>query len=288
MHTTQAKGILSAKNYINIYRGCTHGCIYCDGRSKCYDMKHSFEDVEVKLNAPQLLEAALRSKRSRCVIGTGYMSDPYVTYEKELKLTRKCLEIISKYNFGLTLLTKSDLLLRDLDLLKAINKNSTCVVQMTLTAYDDGLSKLIEPNVCTASKRFEVLSKLRDNNIATVVWLTPIIPYITDTAENIEGLLDYCLRAGVRGIISYDIGLTLRDGNREYFYSQLEDKAPEVLKKYLKQYNSSYYCISPKNDILKAKIKKFCTDNKLLLDDAAMKFAYSYVDKQAGEQLSFF
>lgn len=164
MHFVNAKGILSAKNGMNIYRGCTHGCIYCDSRSTCYGMTHDFEDIEVKQNAPELLEIALRSKRKKCMIGTGAMCDPYMHCEEELKLTRKCLEIIDRYGFGATIHTKSNRILRDLDLLKSINKESKCVVQMTLTTYDEQLCKKIEPNVSTTKERVETLKILREGD----------------------------------------------------------------------------------------------------------------------------
>lgn len=203
MHFVNAKGILSAKNGMNIYRGCTHGCIYCDSRSTSYGMTHDFEDIEVKQNAPELLEIALRSKRKKCMIGTGAMCDPYMHCEEELKLTRKCLDIIDRYGFGATIHTKSNRVLRDLDLLKSINKESKCVVQMTLTTYDEQLCKKIEPNVSTTKERVETLKILRDNGIPTIVWLSPILPFINDTRENIEGILNYCIEAKVRGIICF-------------------------------------------------------------------------------------
>jgi len=152
-HYKEVKGILSQHNGTNFYRGCTHGCIYCDSRSKCYDFKHDFEDIEVKINAPQLLEAALKSKRKKCMISTGAMCDPYLHLEKEERLTRKCFEIIEKYGFGLSVLTKSDLILRDTDLLESINKKAKCVVEMTLTTADENLCKIIEPNVATTYER---------------------------------------------------------------------------------------------------------------------------------------
>ena len=201
MHKVMVKGILSKDNGINIYRGCQHGCIYCDSRSKCYHMEHDFEDIEVKENALELLETALRSKRKKCMIGTGSMSDPYMPLEKEIGNTRKVLELVLKYGFGITLITKSDLILRDLDLLKEINSRTKCVVQMTLTTYDETLCKKIEPNVCTSKRRAEVLNILRENGIPTVVWLTPILPFINDTEENLKGILDYSREAGVKGII---------------------------------------------------------------------------------------
>jgi DNA repair photolyase len=196
MHFVQAKGILSQNNGMNIYRGCSHGCIYCDSRSRCYGFTHAFEDIEVKKNAPELLEQALRSKRHKCMIGTGAMCDPYLPAEKELQLTRKCLELIDRYEYGVTVLTKSNLVLRDLDLLQSINKKAKAVVQMTLTTYDEELCRKIEPHVSTTRERFEVLMRCKELGIPTLVWMTPILPFINDTRENIEGLLDYCLLAG--------------------------------------------------------------------------------------------
>ena len=217
MHKVLAKNILSSKNGMNIYRGCTHGCIYCDARSLCYNMHHLFEDIEVKENAVILLEEALRRKKKKCMIGTGAMTDPYIPLELELKNTRRCIEIVDKYGFGFTVQTKSNRILRDIDLLKHINDRSKCVVQMTLTTYDEELCKVIEPNVCTTKERFKVLKQLKDKGIPTIVWLSPILPFINDTEENINGILDYCIEAGVKGIICFGMGVTLRDGNREYF-----------------------------------------------------------------------
>jgi DNA repair photolyase len=240
MHFVNAKGILSAKNGMNIYRGCTHGCIYCDSRSTCYQIKHDFEDIEVKQNAPALLEGALRRKRNKCMIGTGSMCDPYMHCEEQLGLTRKCLEIVHKYGFGFTLITKSNRVLRDLDLLKSINKKTKCVVQMTLTTYDENLCKILEPNVCTTRERFEALKILRDNGIPTVVWLTPLLPFINDTEENLRGILNYCFEAEVKGIICFGIGVTLREGDREYFYQKLDEHFPGLSKKYHRKYGYSY------------------------------------------------
>ena len=205
MHFVDAKGILTGSGGhcgMNIYRGCTHGCIYCDSRSKCYHFTHPFEDIEVKRNAPELLEKALKAKRKKCMIGTGAMSDPYMHCEEELKLTRKCLEIIRNYEFGLAIQTKSDRILRDLDLLTEINNSAKCVVQMTLTTYDDDLCRILEPNVCNTKRRIEVLEKMQERGIPTVVWITPILPFINDTEENLTAILNECVRTGVKGIIT--------------------------------------------------------------------------------------
>ena len=280
MHFVEAKSLLSKGNGMNIYRGCTHGCIYCDSRSRCYNFDHKFEDIEVKKNAPELLEKALKSKRKRCMIGTGSMSDPYMPLENELKMMRKCLEIIDKYEFGATVITKSDLILRDLDLLKSINKKAKCVVQMTLTTFDEELCKKLEPNVCTTKRRFEVLKILNDNNIPTVVWFTPMLPYINDTKENMQGILDYCIKANVKGIICFGVGLTLRDGNREYYYSQLDKLFPNLSKKYIQEYGNSYEVTSKNNNELMKFFYKTCNEHNIIhTPDECFKYLNEFVEE---------
>ena len=225
MHFVDAKGILTGSGGyygMNVYRGCTHGCIYCDSRSRCYQFTHPFEDIEVKRNAPELLEKALKSKRKKCMIGTGAMSDPYMHCEENLRLTRRCLEIILEKGFGAAIQTKSDRILRDIDLLSEINRSAKCVVQMTLTTYDDDLCRILEPNVCNTKRRIEVLEEMRKKGIPTIVWLTPILPFINDTEDNITAILNECVRVGVKGIIDFGMGLTLREGDREYYYAALD------------------------------------------------------------------
>lgn len=266
MHFVSAKSILTPRS-MNIYRGCTHGCIYCDSRSKCYRFTHAFEDIEVKQNAPELLEAALRRKRKRCMIGTGSMGDPYIPAEKDLCLMRRCLEVIDRYSFGVSPQTKSDLILRDLDLLSRINSKAKAVVQMTLTTADDELCRKIEPGVCPTSRRFEVLKACRDAGIPTVVWFSPLLPFINDTIENVDGIVDYCVRAGVHAIICFGMGLTLREGNREYFYAALDRLFPAAgLKdRYSKCYGDSYEVSSPDNRRLMAHLAARCRQHNIML-----------------------
>lgn len=287
MHEVNVKGILSAKNGMNIYRGCLHGCIYCDSRSLCYQMKHKFEDIEVKANAVELLENALRRKRNKCMIGTGAMSDPYMPIEEKLGNMRKCLEVIERYGFGVTMITKSTKVLRDLDLLKKINEKSKCVVQMTLTTYDEDLCRIVEPNVETTYERFRALEILRDNGIPTVVWLCPILPFINDTEENIRGILDYCVRAKVKGIINFDMGVTLRDGNREYFYKKLDEHFPGLKEKYIRMYGNSYQLSSPNSRKLNMIYKSECIKNGIMCDvNECFENLNKYEDKYGGEQIS--
>ena len=289
MHDTLAKGILSAKNGMNVYRGCTHGCIYCDSRSKCYQMDHIFEDIEVKANAPQLLESALRKKRAPCMISTGAMCDPYLPIESTRQITRRCLEIIDRYGFGAALLTKSKLILRDLELLKSINEKTKCVVSMTLTTYDEELCRILEPNVATTRERFEVLCALRDAGIPTVVWLCPILPFINDTPENLQGIINYCVEAKVQGVLTFAMGLTLRDGNREYFYSQLDKHFPGMKERYIAQFGTSYECNSPNSARLMAQLRQTCSRAGIMHDPHQIfNYLSKFEDKQSGQQLSLF
>lgn len=287
MHKVNVKGILSAKNGMNIYRGCLHGCIYCDSRSLCYQMNHKFEDIEVKANAVGLLENTLRRKRNKCMIGTGAMSDPYMPIEEKLGNMRKCLEVIERYGFGVTMITKSTKVLRDLDLLKKINEKSKCIVQMTLTTYDEDLCRIVEPNVETTYERFRALEILRDNGIPTVVWLCPILPFINDSEENIRGILDYCVRAKVKGIINFDMGVTLRDGNREYFYKKLDEHFPGLKEKYIRMYGNSYQLSSPNSRQLNMIYKSECIKNGIMCDvNECFEYLNKYEDKYGGEQIS--
>ena len=287
MHFVRAKSILSPQNGMNIYRGCSHGCIYCDSRSLCYGFTHPFEDIEVKENAPELLEQALRAKRRRCMIGTGSMCDPYLPAEDELRLTRRCLEIIERYGFGVTVLTKSTRVLRDLDLLKAINRQSRAVVQMTLTTCDDGLCRILEPNVSPTSERAEALRIFRDEGIPTVVWLTPILPFINDTEENIRGLLRLCVDAGVRGIVHFGMGLTLREGNREYYYAALDRHFPGLKERYIRSFGTAYELPSPRSDALCRIIREECRAHGMLEGPNAC-FAYLREFPDSYEQTSLF
>lgn len=289
MHFVTAKGILGKHNGMNIYRGCSHGCIYCDSRSCCYNMQHPFEDIEVKENALILLEQALRSKRQRCMIGTGSMSDPYMPLEKNLLYTRESLKLIEKYGFGGTVITKSDLVLRDIDLIKAINEKTKFVVQMTLTTFDEDLCRILEPNVASTKRRFEALTELKRQNIPTVVWLDPILPHINDTEENLRGILDYCVKASVKGIICFGMGLTLREGNREYFYQKLDEHFPGMKEKYIAEYGLSYEIISPNNAKLMSLFKQICKENGIICrPNEVFSYLSEFEDKAEQEQLSLF
>jgi len=271
---------------MNIYRGCSHGCIYCDSRSRCYQFTHAFEDIEVKQNAPELLEQALRAKRQKAMIGTGSMSDPYMHCEEKLGLTRRCLEIIYRYGFGAAVQTKSDRILRDIDLLEEINRRAKCVVQITLTTWDDRLCRILEPNVCNTQRRVEVLEEMRKRGIPTVVWLTPILPFINDTKENIAAILEACAQTGVKGIICFDMGLTLREGDREYFYAALDRHFPGLKERYVRTYRNAYEVPSLNREELMNLFQSFCRDHGIMYKPDEC-FEYMNHLPEKSEQISF-
>ena len=289
MHFVDAKGILTGgKGHygMNIYRGCSHGCIYCDSRSTCYQFSHAFEDIEVKQNAPELLEQALKSKRQKGMIGTGSMSDPYMHCEEQFKLTRKCLEIIYKYGFGTAVQTKSDRILRDIDLLEEINNRAKSVVQITLTTWDKQLCQIIEPNVCNTQRRIEVLEAMRERGIPTVVWLTPILPFINDTEENILAILNACAQVKVKGIICFDMGLTLREGDREYYYAALDRHFPGLKEKYISTYGDAYEIPSLQSTRLMNLFTTFCRDHGILYrPNECFDYLHQFPEKY--QQISF-
>lgn len=287
MHFVQAKGILSPQNGMNLYRGCLHGCIYCDSRSRCYNMDHDFEDIEVKENALELLEAALKRKKMPCMIGTGAMTDPYIPIERQLQLTRGALERINTHGFGVAIQTKSADILRDLDLLQSINEKAKAVVQMTLTTWDDGLCRILEPNVSVTSQRIAALKVLRDAGIPTIVWLCPILPFLNDTEENITGILEACADAGVRGVLCFNMGLTLRDGNREYFYRQLDRHFPGLKEHYIRTYGNRYELTSPRNRELMQLYHNFC-EQAGMMHDVHQIFTWMLTFQRKDNQFSFF
>ena len=289
MHYTKVKTILSPKNGMNLYRGCTHGCIYCDSRSTIYQMNHEFEDIEVKENGLELLRKSLKNKRQKVMIGTGSMADPYMPLEKRIEYTRNALKLIYKYGHGFTCITKSDLVLRDLDLIKKINEKAKAVVQMTLTTADEDLCRILEPNVCTTKRRVEVLKELNKNNIPTIVWLCPILPFINDTEENINQIIDYCIDSNVKGILCYQMGLTLRDGNREYFYKKLDENFPSLKEKYITHFKNNYQVPSPYNSKLMKIFLKRTYDAGIMNNfDEIFPYLYNPPTKNITKQTTLF
>lgn len=285
MHYVKAKGIFTSDYGINLYRGCTHGCIYCDSRSAVYNINHKFEDIEMKENAVELLKKEL-IKRKPCMIGTGAMTDPYIPLEKRLEHVRKSLKLVYRYGFGWACITKSDLVLRDIDLLKKINEKTKAVVQVTMTTADDDLCRMIEPNVCVTSRRVEVLQRLKEENIPTVVWLCPLLPHINDTEENINALLDSCIDAEVKGVLNMGMGLSLREGNREYFYEQLDKRFPGIKERYIEEYGDSYFIHSRDDRRLRRILRKRCEEHGIMHNqDEIFSYLHEFPQKSVQSKL---
>ncbi|HYE80844.1 MAG TPA: radical SAM protein [Clostridia bacterium] len=230
-------------NYnMNIYKGCCHGCIYCDSRSECYRVDN-FDEVRAKENALALIERELKSKRKKGVVGTGAMSDPYNPFEKEYRLTRGALELIDRYRFGVSIATKSDLVTRDTDVLKSIQSHSPVLIKITITTCEDGLSKKIEPNAPLSSRRFEVISELSGKGIFAGILLMPVLPFLEDNEENIKGIVSSAFKSGARFIYPA-FGVTLRQNQREWYYNKLDELFPSLKEKYIKQFGNAYECRS--------------------------------------------
>lgn len=259
METVKAKTILqktrSAEWFgtdynMNLYRGCSHGCIYCDSRSECYQV-HDFENIKYKENALQILRDELQRKIRSGVVGTGAMSDPYNPFEEKLLLTRHSLELIDAFEFGCMVLSKSSLIARDKDIYASIKEHSPVICAMTITACNDDLSLKTEPNVSPSSERANALAELSSAGIFTGIVMMPILPFIGDTMENIGGIVRMGAEAGVRFIYP-SLGMTMRTGQREYFLKKTDELFPEkdLRKKYISRYGHKYECTCPNANAL--------------------------------------
>lgn len=234
-------------NYnMNIYKGCCHGCIYCDSRSECY-MIEDFDRVRAKEKAVESIAKELRGKKKKGVIGTGAMSDPYNPFEKQLELTRGALKEVNRNNFGISIATKSPLITRDIDILKEISTHSPVLIKITITTFEDDLCRKIEPKVAPSSERFNAIKKLSDAGIYTGILLMPILPFINDNEDNIRSIVREAYRVGAKFIYAYGMGLTLRGNQRQYFYEKVNEnfKDKAIVKKYIETYGNDYECPSP-------------------------------------------
>jgi len=257
---------------MNIYRGCTHGCIYCDSRSHCFQ-NPDFDTVKVKENALEIIRNDLRRKVKTGVIGTGAMSDPYNPLEKDLKLTRNSLELMNAFNFGVSLVTKSALITRDADILQDIQAHSPIIVKFTVTTADDALCKKLEPSAATTSERFRAMSELSAKGIYCGVFLLPLLPFVCDTEENIVKIAKMAKDAGAKFIYTY-MGMTLRAGSREYYYSHLDKILPGIKEKYMKRFGTRHTCISPAGKKLWGIFTAECEGLGLLYDMKAITSHY--------------
>lgn len=268
---------------MNLYKGCCHKCIYCDSRSNCYQVE-DFDRVRAKKDEIEILSKELKSKRKKGVIGIGAMSDTYNPFEKQYEITRKALELISYYNFGVSIETKSSLITRDIDIFNEINSKSDVILKFTITTADDELSSKIEPNVCVSSERLKAMKKLSENGIFVGTLLTPIIPFITDSEKNIRNVIKLSAKNGAKFVFSMG-GVTLRENQREYFYEQLDKTFPGLKEKYIKTYGNNYFCY-PLNNNLENIFKEECKKYGLLYKMQDIIKAYKKENCEQ-EQLTF-
>ena len=270
---------------MNLYRGCAHGCIYCDSRSNCYHIEN-FDTVKAKENAMVLLEQELAKKRTSGVIGIGSMSDTYNKQEEKYEITRQALKLISKYNFGVSIDTKSDLILRDLDILEEINSKNNVIIKFTITTAEDALSKRIEPNVCVSSKRFQAIKKLTDQGIFTGIMMNPVLPFITDNEENIKELVKMAHISGAKFIHTY-MGMTLRENQRDYYFEKLDLLFKGIKQKYITTYGNKYMCVPNNYQKLYKVFKLECDKYGILYHMKDIINAYKK-EKDNIEQISLF
>lgn len=283
---TKSTQWFGASYNMNIYRGCCHGCIYCDSRSECYGIQ-SFDQVSAKENALEIIRNDLRRKVKPGIVSTGAMSDPYNPFEKELELTRHALELLSAYGFGVTIATKSELILRDIEILREIAEQNPVVCKITITTCDDTLSRKIEPGVPISSRRFEVVKELSRAGLFAGILLMPVLPFLEDTEENILGIVEHAAKAGAKFIYPA-FGMTLRQNQREYYLEKLEEIFPGqgLAVRYQKQYGMAYECSSPQAGKLWKLFSYACDKAGILyrMPDIIKALHLGYED----EQLKFF
>lgn len=242
---------------LNLYRGCQHQCIYCDSRSECYQIEN-FKDVLVKINATDLLREELSRKRVKGTIGTGSMNDPYMPLEAQRLLTRQALQVIADFHFPVHIITKSDLVLRDLDILRTINQ-IYAAVSFTITTADDDLGKTVEPGAPLVSDRLKAIQVLAENGILTGVTMMPVLPFLEDNVENIRQIVAHAHEAGASYIIP-SFGMTLRDRQRDYYYRRLDRLFPGLRGEYERQFGSQFHAPARKALELEREFQALCQE----------------------------
>ncbi|MEG0323552.1 MAG: radical SAM protein [Raoultibacter sp.] len=294
MKTIKARSILQKVRYdgsqwfgidysMNLYKGCCHGCIYCDSRSDCYRVD-DFDSVRVKFDALAILRRELRSRRTIGVVGIGAMSDTYNPFERELKVTRGALELVEEYGFGLSVETKSTLITRDIDVLERIAAKHSAIAKLTITTADDTLARSIEPHAPTSSERFAAVRTLADAGLFTGVLFTPLLPFITDDDASIDAMIDATVQSGARFIYALG-GVTMRAGQKEYFLEHLANVSPDMPQRYVDTFGDKYLCNSPRKREAMAHFRKRCKEAGLLWRMEDIVDAYK---KKPAEQLGLF
>jgi DNA repair photolyase len=272
---------------MNIYRGCPHGCIYCDSRSECYGIDE-FDTVRSKEDAVVKIEAELRKKRRKGVIATGAMSDPYNPFEKKYELTKQALESVDRYGFGIAIATKSDLVVRDAERLSHIQSHSPVIVKLTITTADDALSRIVEPHAPLSSARFRAIRELSGRGIHCGILMMPVLPFIEDTEENVIAIVHKAKEHGAKFIYA-DFGVTLRANQRVHFLRMLDENFPGLKKQYIETFRNEYICPSPNQTALWKVFKRECESAGILyrMQDIIRDYRKAEVCENSAEQTSF-
>lgn len=268
-------------NYtMNIYKGCCHGCIYCDSRSECYRIEN-FDEVRAKADALGIIRRELAAKRRTGVVGTGAMSDPYNPWEKEHCLTRGALELLHVYRFGVSVATKSNLVARDIDVLKLIKSHSPVLIKITVTIADDLLCRKVEPHAPAASQRFAAIRQLADNGVFAGILLMPVLPFLADSKDNVRDIIRLAYKNGAKFIYP-EFGVTLRQNQRQWYFEKLDTSFPGIKEKYIDQFGNAYMCPSPKAKSLWQLLQKECDKLGILyrMPDIITAYKQGYGDRQ--------
>lgn len=286
LHRNKSTEWFGTDHTMNIYRGCCHGCLYCDSRSDCYRIE-AFDQVRVKTDALRILRDDLARKVQPAFVSMGSMSDPYNPFEKELQLTRHSLELIDAYDCGAAIATKSDLIVRDTDILTSIQAHSPVICKITVTTADDALATGIEPFAPSPSRRLAALERLSGAGLFAGVLLMPVLPFLEDSDEGVLAVVERAAQAGAKFIYPA-FGVTMRQGQREYFLDSLERVFPGqgLRERYLRQYGDRYQCVSPRARALWRVFTQACRERGILYDMSAIIRAATlgYGDRQ----LTFF
>lgn len=264
LHRNKSTEWFGCDHTMNLYRGCCHGCIYCDSRSDCYH-NDKFDQVRVKADALRILRDDLARKVRPALICTGSMSDPYNPFEEKLQLTRRALTLLEAYGFGAVIATKSDLIVRDADVLASINRTMPAICKITLTTCDDALAAKVEPHAPPPSRRLAAVERLSAAGLFTGILMMPILPFLEDRPENIRDIVNRAADAGARFVYPA-LGMTCRAGQREYFYRKLEEHFPGqgLAEKYQRRYGPRYECASPKARALWEVFQEACNRRGML------------------------
>jgi DNA repair photolyase len=241
---------------MNLYRGCEHQCIYCDTRSECYQIEDFGNEVLIKINGVNLLRNTLPKKKLIGTIGFGSINDPYTFAEAKYGLTGQALEVIAEQGWPVHIITKSDMVLKDLATLIRINK-TLAQVSFTITTVDDDLAKKIEPGAPSPSRRLKAMKILAENGIRTGVTMMPVLPFILDTQLNLTMLVE-AAHANKAAYILPEFGMTLRDRQREHYYSALDQHFPGIRQKYEDTFGEKYSATTVRREFLEGLFNKLC------------------------------